>query len=101
MDAEPSEIREAGDKAVAAARSLRKIACAAAPNERQLRKREHDANAFLLAVNEAAKQGAVWTVRGLTPSSDSEGSDSDAPTSEDDDQSDELSSDGSDDEYEE
>lgn len=95
-DAEPKEIREAGDKVIAAARSLRKTASEATPNERQLRKREHDSNAFFLAVNEAAKQGAGWTVRGLMPSSDSESSESDAPTS---DQSDELtSSDSSDNE---
>ncbi|CAB1102369.1 unnamed protein product [Ectocarpus sp. CCAP 1310/34] len=52
------EIRQAGDKAIAVARELKKSAAHAIPNERQLRKRTHDTKQFLRDQSEKSKHGS-------------------------------------------
>lgn len=42
LTASNQEIRDAGDKAIAAAEALEKAASEASPHERQIRKRQHD-----------------------------------------------------------
>lgn len=65
LHATNKEIREAGDKALAAARALKKSASNAIPNERQLRKREHDTKKFLRDKSEKSKHGSKWVVRSV------------------------------------
>lgn len=72
LKASNKQINKAGEKAMAVARALRKSASEATPNERQLRKRAHDTEQFLLDLNEKAKFGAAWQVRGIEELSESE-----------------------------
>lgn len=65
MHATNKEIREAGDKALAVAQALKKSASTATPNERQLRKREHDWKKFLRDKSENSKHGSKWVVRSV------------------------------------
>ncbi|CAN0029914.1 unnamed protein product [Ectocarpus sp. 4 AP-2014] len=65
MHATNKEIREAGDKALAVARALKKAASNAIPNERQLRKREHDWKKFLRDKSEKSKHGSKWAVKSV------------------------------------
>lgn len=83
LHATNQEIRDAGDKAIAAARSLRKSASEAVPNERQLRTRDHDVVAYLKAMNEKQKFGPNFVVRLSEALSDSESDQSDEFSSED------------------
>ncbi|CAN0566639.1 unnamed protein product [Ectocarpus sp. 12 AP-2014] len=90
LHASNHEIRVAGNKAIAAARALRKAASEAVPSERQLRKRSHDVTQFLKAANDKAKFGPEWQVRSViddvVSESESESGLSDDLSGEDDDE---------------
>ena len=90
-DATNEEIRTAGNKAIEVAKAARRAAAIAVPNERQIRKRSHDAIKYLQDANDKAKYGSAWQVRSVVegwPGPEPEEDD------EEDDMSDELSSDG-------
>lgn len=65
LNATNQEIRDAGDKALAVAKSLKTSASQAIPNERQIRKREHDAKKFLRDKSEKSKHGSKWVIRSV------------------------------------
>ncbi|CBJ32404.1 hypothetical protein Esi_0336_0026 [Ectocarpus siliculosus] len=72
LHASNHEIREAGNKAIAEARALRKAASEAVPNERQQRKRGHDVTQFVRTATNKAKYGPGWQVRSVLDMSESE-----------------------------